>query len=81
VPCGRVNTVADLLADPHLRVRQAIVGVEDLAMAAAPRKGPGVTTATTTAPVLGAQTDEILREVLSLDPARIRPLRTAGAVA
>lgn len=79
-----VRTVADALADPDLRERGVVVdaGLADgsrvaLARTAAWAPGPSVTEAgPRTAPGLGADTDDVLRE-LGRDPAAVR---AGGAV-
>jgi 2-methylfumaryl-CoA isomerase len=46
---------------------------------ASPVKTAGAITAPAPAPKLGQHTDDVLREVLGYDPARIAALRAAGA--
>jgi crotonobetainyl-CoA:carnitine CoA-transferase CaiB-like acyl-CoA transferase len=80
VPCGPLNNVAAVLADPHLQARDFIIEVEH------PRAGPtratgfpvrlSATPATLRrpAPTLGQHTDEVLTE-LGLTPDAIAALR------
>ncbi|MEC3993745.1 CoA transferase [Actinacidiphila sp. DG2A-62] len=67
VPCGPVNTAADLYADPHLRVREMLVDLEHpgsaqtVTVAGQPIKFAGSGTVVhRRAPLLGEHTAEIL---------------------
>jgi formyl-CoA transferase len=86
VPTGPVNSVADVFSDPQVLARQMLIELEHPTIGtlrqagspfklsktpAAPRRHP---------PLLGEQTDEILRELLSLEPVEIARLRTEGAI-
>jgi len=84
VPCAPVNTVAEALEDAQVRAREMIVEVKHPAFGvlrevASPVKTAG-TPAPRRAPRLGEQTDEILRELLQYDPARMAGLRASGAL-
>lgn len=86
VPCGPINTVADLMTDPHLAAREMFLTMErpgggTLKIPAAPWRGPGVLEHWTPPPNLGEHTDAVLREVLALSDERIAALREAGVVA
>jgi crotonobetainyl-CoA:carnitine CoA-transferase CaiB-like acyl-CoA transferase len=86
VVAGRVNTVADLLEDPHVMERGNFVTVDDprlgriLVPAPAPRLS-GAPSRPGRAPLLGEHTAQILREVLGCDDSQIARLARAGVVA
>jgi crotonobetainyl-CoA:carnitine CoA-transferase CaiB-like acyl-CoA transferase len=85
VPCAPVNTLAQALDDEQVRERGMIVEVEHpqlgvLREVASPIRTAGVTGPTAPAPRLGQHTDEILRELLHYDAARITALRRSGAL-
>jgi crotonobetainyl-CoA:carnitine CoA-transferase CaiB-like acyl-CoA transferase len=81
VPCGKINSVADALADPHAKARAMIETVQHPAVGALKMLGipckfsdtpPSVRRAP---PMLGEQTAEILSDELGLDAAAIEQLR------
>jgi crotonobetainyl-CoA:carnitine CoA-transferase CaiB-like acyl-CoA transferase len=85
VPCAPVNTIAQALADEQVHARGMIVEVEHpelgvLREVASPVRTAGASAAPTPAPRLGQHTDEILRQILHYDPARIAALRASGAL-
>ena len=85
VPCAPVNTVAQALADEQVLAREMIVEVKHptfgtLREVASPIKTEGAITAPAPAPALGEHTDELLRELLGYDEARVAQLRAAGAL-
>jgi len=86
VPCGPINTVDRVFADPHVQARglqktvphsrQGTVPsvASPLRLSASPvayDRGP---------PLLGEQTDEVLREQLGLDAAQLAALRGKGVI-
>jgi len=81
VPCGRINSVAEALADPQTQAREMIATVEhptvgDLKLVGPPYKFSGTPAAVRRPPpTLGEHTDEILQEELGLDAAAIAALR------
>lgn len=85
VVAGRVNTVAELLEDPHIQGRGNFVPVEDpvlgevLVPSPVPRlsRTPG---RVGRAPLLGEHTAQVLQEVLGYDQAKIAELARAGVV-
>jgi formyl-CoA transferase len=85
VPCGRINTVARALDDPHTAARRMVQTVEHPTIGGLRLLGSPLTLTGTPAsvrrppPTLGQHTEEILREELGLSDARIGELR-AGQV-
>jgi crotonobetainyl-CoA:carnitine CoA-transferase CaiB-like acyl-CoA transferase len=81
VPCGRINSVAEALADPQTRARQMIETVEhptigDLKLVGMPYKFSGTPASVRRPPpTLGEHTEEILRSELGLDATAIAALR------
>jgi formyl-CoA transferase len=86
VPAGRIYTVADIAADPHYRARGMLQELEmdDGSRMAVPgivpklARTPGAIARK--APVLGQDTDAVLREV-GLSAGQIAALRARGVVA
>lgn len=85
VPCGRIYTAADIVADPHYRAREMILDTE--LPDGTPMPVPGITPKLSTTPgamrwlgpELGAQTDEVLRG-LGYGPDEIADMRERGAI-
>jgi succinate---hydroxymethylglutarate CoA-transferase len=81
VPCGKINSVADALAEPHTEARRMVETVEHptigaLKMLGVPFKFSGTKPSVRRAPpTLGQHTDEILSGELGLDGAAIEQLR------
>ena len=81
VPCGRINTVAQALDDPHTAACGMIETVEHatlgtLRMVRAPFNFSATPTSIRRAPpTLGQHTDEILRDALGMDAGKIAVLR------
>jgi crotonobetainyl-CoA:carnitine CoA-transferase CaiB-like acyl-CoA transferase len=86
VPCGPINSIADVFADPQVQARGLRLDLPHPAIGAVPSvANPIKYSATPIAyrsapPMLGADTDEILREMLGVTPAEIARLRKAGVV-
>ena len=86
IPCGPVNDMEHLFADPQLLHRDMVVEVPHpsigtLRLGGIPIKysqTPG--TVRLPPPLLGEHTDEILTEVLGYSPEKIEALRGAGAI-
>ena len=86
VPCGPIQDLAQVIADPHLAAREMISrlqqpGAGELAMPASPllfsdspREAPRP------APALGQHTDEILTSLLDLDADALDRLRADGVI-
>ena len=85
VPCGPIMSTADLANDEHVRGRQMWVELDhpqrgkwyNVGMPIKLSASPPVICRS---PLLGEHTDEILREVLGYDEARIAALRAAAAL-
>jgi succinate---hydroxymethylglutarate CoA-transferase len=81
VPSGRINSVAEALADPHTEARRMIETVEhatigELKLVGMPYKFSDTPASVRLAPpTLGQHTEEILRDELGLDVADIAALR------
>ena len=86
VPCGAINNLAEVFADPQVTAREMVTPWQhplqgDLRLVASPIK-LSVTPPRKDLPppLLGQHTDEVLREVLHCDDARLAVLRTAKAI-
>src|SRR3954454_13755804 len=86
VPCGAVNTVADIFADPHFQARGTLETVADpragevLVPAVVPRLSRTPGRVARLAPALGADTETVLRQRLGLAAEEIAALRRDGVV-
>ena len=86
VPCGRINSVADALDDPHTAARDMIETVEHstigaLKMLGIPFKFSDTACSVRRAPpTLGQHNDEILKGELGLDEKAIAELRQAKVI-
>ena len=80
VPCSQVNSIADVMGDPHLRFRNMLVDVEHPEMGCqtipgTPIKAIGFDDSITKpAPRLGEHTDTILKELLGLSEEEVNRL-------
>ncbi len=85
VPCGPINDLADVFADPHVQSRQMTAQVEHplagpLDLVASPMKLSATpVTIQRAPPLLGQHTDEVLAS-LGLDEAARARLRKAGVI-
>ena len=82
VPCGAINNLAEVFADPHIRARDMVSTWEhpvagSVELVASPMK-LSVTPVRQdiTPPTLGQHTDEVLRDVLHLNSQAIEALRS-----
>ena len=86
VPCGAINNLAEVFADPHVNERAMVdtwrhpLGT-DLRLVASPMKlGATPVRKDLPPPLLGQHTDEVLGSVLGWDAARIAALREQGVI-
>jgi crotonobetainyl-CoA:carnitine CoA-transferase CaiB-like acyl-CoA transferase len=86
VPCGAINDLAQVFADPQVRHRGLMVSARDakggeMRMVANPIRFSRTPVASDRAPPgLGEHTDEVLGRLAGLDPAGIGRLRKAGVL-
>lgn len=86
IPSGPINTYPEVFTDPQvvhrgLAMEMTHASAGSVRLFGSPMRFPGVEPPTPLAPpLLGQHTDEILREVLELDDARIGELRKARIV-
>jgi formyl-CoA transferase len=86
VPAGPVNSVADVFSDPQVLARQMLVELEHPTIGTLRQAGTPIKLSKSPAapqshpPLLGEQTETILRELLSLDDEEIDRLRSEGAI-
>jgi crotonobetainyl-CoA:carnitine CoA-transferase CaiB-like acyl-CoA transferase len=86
VPCGPINNLAEVFADPHVQARQMVdhwqhgLGVP-LDLVASPMKlSQTPVRRDLPPPSLGQHTDEVLKEWLGFDPSQCVALRQASAI-
>ncbi len=81
VPCGAINNLAEVFADPHIRSRQMVTHWEHpargtLELTSSPMKLSATPVRTDfPPPLLGQHTDEVLRDLLQLDTEALDTLR------
>ncbi|MFP4419802.1 MAG: CaiB/BaiF CoA transferase family protein [Desulfococcaceae bacterium] len=86
IPCGPVNTLDQVFADPQVLARNMRVEVPHptagtVALAGSPIKlSETPTTVRRHPPLLGEHTEEVLRELLGMGASEIAALRKSGAV-
>jgi crotonobetainyl-CoA:carnitine CoA-transferase CaiB-like acyl-CoA transferase len=86
VPCGPINTVADVFADPQVQARGMRLDLPHPALGSVPSVANPIKYSATplsyrsAPPMLGADTDEILRNILGIAPAEIARMRKTGIV-
>lgn len=86
VPCGAINNLSEVFADPHVQARQ-MVDVwshpfkSDLRLVASPMRMSQTPVRTDLPPpLLGQHTAEVLSEILGYDAQQIHDLHTRGVV-
>ncbi len=86
VPCGPINTVADVFADPQVQARGLKLDLPHPSIGSVPSVANPIKYSATpisyrsAPPMLGADTDNILHEMLGVSPAEIARLRKSGVV-
>lgn len=86
VPCGPINKIGEVLEDPQVLAREMILEVEDKKVGKLKIPGIPVKLSKTpgkiekTAPLLGENTEEILKSYLGYDDDKIAELRNLGAL-
>jgi crotonobetainyl-CoA:carnitine CoA-transferase CaiB-like acyl-CoA transferase len=86
VPCGPINTVADVFADPQVQARGLKLDLPHPSIGLVPSVANPIKYSATpisyssAPPMLGVDTDEILREMIGVPPEEIARLRKAGIV-
>jgi len=85
VPCAPVQSIAEALRDEQVLARDMVISYQHprfgtVRQVGCPIKMDGVEPRYGPAAALGADTDEILRELLHLNQAQIRELREKGAI-
>lgn len=81
VPCGAINNLAEVFADPHIRARNMVTPWEHPArgaveLTASPMKFSATPVRTDLPPpLLGQHTDDVLRDLLQLDAEALATLR------
>ena len=84
VPCGLIMSTEDLFNDEHVKLRQMMVELDHPQRGKWHNVGMPIKLSDSKvdikrSPLLGEHTDEILKEVLGYDDARIARLKSAGA--
>ena len=81
VPCGAINNLAEVFADPHIRSRNMVThwdhpARDAMALTASPMKFSATPVRTDLPPpLLGQHTDDVLHELLQLDATALAALR------
>ena len=86
VPCGAINNLAEVFADPHVQARQMVTPWQhpiepNLRLVASPLKlSETPVRSDLPPPLLGQHTDEVLREVLAYSAEQMGRLREQGVI-
>jgi crotonobetainyl-CoA:carnitine CoA-transferase CaiB-like acyl-CoA transferase len=86
IPCGRINSVAQALSDPHTIAREMVRTVQhptagEVKMLGIPFRFSDTPASVRRAPpTLGQHTEQVLRDVLNLSDARIAALRAEKVI-
>ena len=84
VPCGPINTIAEVFADPQVQVRQMVIPsagtTQPLTASPIRLSATPVRRCDMPPPQLGQHTDDILREWLGMDDSAIAELRAGGSL-
>ncbi|WP_354444829.1 CaiB/BaiF CoA transferase family protein [Ottowia thiooxydans] len=86
VPCGAINNLAEVFADPHIQARGMVTHWKhplrgDLPLVSSPLKLEKTPVRTDMPPpLLGQHTDPVLRDLLAYDDARMQQLRDGKVI-
>jgi len=86
IPCGPVNTIPQVAADPQVLEREMFVTIPHQRLGEVKLVGSPIKLSRTpagprgTAPDLGQHSAQLLQELLGLSPARVEELRVAGVI-
>jgi crotonobetainyl-CoA:carnitine CoA-transferase CaiB-like acyl-CoA transferase len=86
VPCGAINTLSEVFVDPQIQARDMVQKWQhplksELQLVASPIKlSRTPVRQDLPPPMLGQHTDEVLNEVLGLQPDQLGPLRGKGVI-
>ena len=86
VPCGAINNLAEVFADPQIQARQMVTQWQhpvqsDLRLVASPLKLSATPVRTDLPPpLLGQHTEEVLRSVLNCSEARLAALKSSQVI-
>ena len=84
VPCGPINTLAEVFADPQVQARQMVIPssgtTQPLTASPIRLSATPVRRCDRPPPQLGQHTDDILREWLGMDDSAIAELRAGGSL-
>ena len=88
IGCGPINTLDQVFTDPHVIAREMVkqvphplAGPEGVSIIASPLRLSGTpVTYRHHPPLLGEQTEEVLRELLGMDDAELEGLRASGTI-
>ena len=86
VPCGAINNLAEVFADPHIEAREMVTHWQhphqsDLRLVSSPIKLSATPVRTDLPPpLLGQHTDEVLRSVLNYPDAKLSELKNSKVI-
>lgn len=86
VPCGRVNTIPEVVADPHIRAREILVELEHPGVGKVPVPGIPIKLSRTpgriktTHPMLGEHNEEVYRHLLGYTQQELNHLEEEGVI-
>jgi len=86
VPCGPVNTIPDVLSDPHVQARETILELDHKGIGKVPIMGSPIRLSETppqirtAAPEVGEHNREIYGDLLGLSPEEISKLEKEGVI-
>jgi len=86
IPCGKVNNIADIIDDPHIRAREMLVEVDFPGVGLVPLSGVVPKLSETPgkierrAPLIGEHNDEIYRGLLGFKKEELEKLKKEGVI-